>query len=76
MLFFTQVESMITPQNNQSVIGMRTGFQRFQNGADTMIDKTHGCEIGVGQASLLSILNHFDMSRGKRVVVDPKKVFR
>ena len=30
----------------------------------------------MGQASLLSMLNHFGMSRGKRVVVDPKKVLR
>ena len=41
VLLFAQMESVIAPQHNQRVVCVRTGFQRIQDDADTVIDKTY-----------------------------------
>ena len=76
VLFLTQVKSMIAPQDDQGVLGMGTGFQGFQNDAHTMVDKTDGCQVGVCQASLLTVLDDLGMGWSSRIVVNAEKVLR
>ena len=76
VVLFAKMESMIAPQDDQRVVGMRTRFQSIQNNAHAMVDETDGCQPGVRQASLFTVPDDFGMSRRDLVVVDAEKVCR
>ena len=76
MLFFTEMKTVVTPKDDQRVVGVRTVLQGVQHNADAVVDKRHRGQVGVGQAALFAGTHHLGVGRRDGVIVDAQKILR
>ena len=74
VLFLAEVKAMITPQNDDGVIGMGACLQGIQDNPHAMIYETDRGKVGVGQASLVATPRNLGMSRSHGIVIDGEKI--
>ena len=70
------MKTVVTPKDDQRVVGVRTVLQGVQHNADAVVDKRHRGQVGVGQAALFAGTHHLGVGRRDGVIVDAQKILR
>ena len=63
LVFFSEVETMIAPENDDGVVAVWSTFKAVKNGPDTMIGEANGGEIGMDHATPALVFQDFIVSR-------------
>ena len=76
MLFFTEMKTVVTPKDDQRVVGVRTVLQGVQHDADAVVNECHRGQIGMRQTALFARAHHLGVGRRDGVIIDAQKILR